>query len=229
MVESEGLDPDDIVVIPNGIAAVDSPPRAEARERFRLKEGDRAIGTVGHLRPEKAFELLIEAAAVLREREPSLRVLIAGEGPERAMLEALIDARGLEGVVELLGGARGRLHLLAALDVAVCCSDFEGGPLSVMEYMRAGLPSWRPGSEACPATRPGRRRLRSSARPGGTRGRHRQGPRRRRARSEARAGRPRAPAHGVRHRGLGAQDRGALCRARLRSWISGRRHGRRRC
>ena len=30
--------------------------------------------------------------------------------------------------------------MLAALDVAVCCSDFEGGPLSVMEYMGAGLP-----------------------------------------------------------------------------------------
>ena len=140
MVESEGLDPDDIVVIPNGIAAVDSPPRAEARERFGLKEGDRAIGTVGHLRPEKAFESLIEASAVLREREPRLRVLIAGEGPERAMLEGLIDARGLEGVVELLGAREDVSHLLAALDVAVCCSDFEGGPLSVMEYMRAGLP-----------------------------------------------------------------------------------------
>ena len=30
--------------------------------------------------------------------------------------------------------------LLAAFDVAVCCSDFEGSPLSVMEYMDAGLP-----------------------------------------------------------------------------------------
>ena len=38
-------------------------------------------------------------------------------------------------------GARGDVpDVLAALDLAVCCSDFEGGPLSVMEYMGAGLP-----------------------------------------------------------------------------------------
>ena len=140
MVESEGLDPGDIVVIPNGIPAADAPPRAEARERVGLGAEDRVVGTVGHLRPEKAFETLVDAADILREREPRLKVLIAGEGEERAMLEGLIGARGLDGVVELLGAREDVSQVLAALDVAVCCSDFEGGPLSVMEYMRAGLP-----------------------------------------------------------------------------------------
>jgi glycosyltransferase involved in cell wall biosynthesis len=140
MVSCEGLKPRDIVVIPNGIPAIEAPPRAGARERFGLAADDRAVGSVGHLRPEKAFEVLVEAAALLRERVPGVRVLIAGEGDEREMLEGLIRSRGLDGTVELVGAREDVAHLLAALDVAVCCSDFEGGPLSVMEYMRAGLP-----------------------------------------------------------------------------------------
>ena len=46
----------------------------------------------------------------------------------------------MTGSVRLLGARDDVPDLLAALDVAVCCSDFEGGPLSVMEYMGAGLP-----------------------------------------------------------------------------------------
>lgn len=140
MVESERLDPRDIVVIPNGIGPAASPSRAEARAELGISDDERVVGSVGHLRPEKSFETLVAAAASLRERIPGLRVLIAGEGEERERLEARIAGLGLEGVVELVGARDDVPRLLAALDVAVCCSDFEGGPLSVMEYMRAGLP-----------------------------------------------------------------------------------------
>ena len=105
-----------------------------------LGADERVIGSVGHLRPEKAFETLVEAAALLRDQVAGLKVLIAGEGGEREVLEGLIEARGLQGVVELIGACEDVPRLLASLDAAVCCSDFEGGPLSVMEYMRAGLP-----------------------------------------------------------------------------------------
>ena len=98
------------------------------------------IGSVGHLRREKAYEVLIEAAALLRDAGSRPVVLIAGEGPERRRLESLISARELRDSVRLLGARSDVPDLLAALDVAVCCSDFEGGPLSVMEYMEAGLP-----------------------------------------------------------------------------------------
>jgi glycosyltransferase involved in cell wall biosynthesis len=67
-------------------------------------------------------------------------VLIAGDGPEEAALRAQIAGLGLEDVVLLLGTRSDVPEVLAALDVAVCCSDFEGTPLSVMEYMAAGRP-----------------------------------------------------------------------------------------
>lgn len=139
MVEREGIDPADIVVIPNGIA--DHPRGDGARFRAELGlDGALLAGSVGNLRQQKAYEVLIEAAARLRERVPAAHVLIAGEGPDRPRLEALVARLGVGDTVTLLGARSDVPDLLAALDVAVCCSDFEGSPLAVMEYMQAGLP-----------------------------------------------------------------------------------------
>jgi glycosyltransferase involved in cell wall biosynthesis len=139
MVDREGIDPADVVVIPNGIA--DRPHGDGARFRVELGlEGALLVGSVGNLRQQKAYEILIEAAARLRERVPTAHVLIAGEGPDRPRLEALVARLGVGDTVRLLGARSDVPDLLAALDVAVCCSDFEGSPLAVMEYMQAGLP-----------------------------------------------------------------------------------------
>jgi glycosyltransferase involved in cell wall biosynthesis len=67
-------------------------------------------------------------------------VLIAGSGVEEQRLREQIGEAGLEETVLLLGTRTDVPDLLAAADVAVCCSDFEGTPLSVMEYMAAGKP-----------------------------------------------------------------------------------------
>ncbi len=140
MIEVERIDPARITLISNGIAGFQPGDGVTIRRELGLEPGDPVIGSVGHLRREKAYEVLIEAAALLRDEGLSPVVLIAGEGTERAQLESLIAARGLSGRVRLLGARSDVPDLLAALDVAVCCSDFEGGPLSVMEYMEAGLP-----------------------------------------------------------------------------------------
>jgi glycosyltransferase involved in cell wall biosynthesis len=141
MIEVERIAPERITLIPNGIAGFPPGDGARIREELGIGSGEVVVGSVGHLRREKAYEVLIEAAALLRD-DRGLRpaVLIAGEGPERPRLEEQIAARGLGDSVRLLGARTDVPDLLAALDVAVCCSDFEGGPLSVMEYMEAGLP-----------------------------------------------------------------------------------------
>jgi glycosyltransferase involved in cell wall biosynthesis len=101
---------------------------------------DPVIGAVSRLRWEKAYEVLIRAAALLRPQFPRLRVLIAGNGSERPKLESLIEELGLEGTVTLLGYRPDVPDVLEALDVAVSSSVYEGSPLSVMEYMDAGKP-----------------------------------------------------------------------------------------
>jgi glycosyltransferase involved in cell wall biosynthesis len=69
-----------------------------------------------------------------------LRVLIVGEGADRPVYEALIERLGLHDTVQLLGLRSDVPDLLAASDVAVLSTNSEGSPLSVMEYMDAGLP-----------------------------------------------------------------------------------------
>jgi glycosyltransferase involved in cell wall biosynthesis len=140
MIEIEGIAPRDVSYVPNGTARLPEGDPDRARAALGIPTGAPVVGSVGHLRPEKAFEVLIEAVGELRGRWPDLHLVIAGEGAERPLLERIRAELGLEGRVHLPGARDDVPDLLAAFDVAVCCSDFEGGPLSVMEYMGAGLP-----------------------------------------------------------------------------------------
>ena len=67
-------------------------------------------------------------------------MLIVGEGEERGRIESLIAELGLEDTVSLLGRRNDVPDVLRTFDVAACSSDFEGTPLSVLEYMEAALP-----------------------------------------------------------------------------------------
>jgi glycosyltransferase involved in cell wall biosynthesis len=140
MIEIEKIDPDDVAFVPNGIDALPAGDRGKVRSELGIEPGAPVIGAVAVLRPQKALHLLVRAAAELASAHPQLRVLIAGEGPEREPLETLVRELGLEDAVTLLGLRRDIPDVLAALDVAVVSSDFEGTPLAVLEYMDAGLP-----------------------------------------------------------------------------------------
>lgn len=140
MIEVERIRPQDVVLIRNGVRALPPGDPKLVREELGIGEEAPVLLAVGTLRSEKAYPVLIEAAAALVGSVPELQVLIAGEGVERPKLETLIAELGMSEVVTLLGVRADISDLLAAADVAVCCSDFEGGPLSVMEYMGAGLP-----------------------------------------------------------------------------------------
>jgi glycosyltransferase involved in cell wall biosynthesis len=71
---------------------------------------------------------------------PDLRVLIAGSGPEKDALTDLISDLGIGDRVLLLGYRPDVPDVLAALDVAISSSSFEGSPLAVMEFMESALP-----------------------------------------------------------------------------------------
>ncbi len=140
MIEVEGISAEKIRFIPNGIATMPQDRGNDLRAELGIDARDPVIGAVSGLRAQKAYDVLLRAAAILRPQFPRLRVLIAGGGEERAHLEALIDELGLERTVTLLGHRADVPDFLEALDVAVSSSDFEGSPLSIMEYMEAGKP-----------------------------------------------------------------------------------------
>lgn len=139
MIEVEGVDPDKIRLIPNGIPDRET-PSGDVRAELGVAPDAPVLGIVCELRAQKALEVLFEAAVRLREELPALKVLVAGDGPERERLEAEVRRLGLEETVLLLGIRRDVPALLDALDVAMLSSDYEGSPLSVMEYMAAAKP-----------------------------------------------------------------------------------------
>ena len=139
MIEIEGIPPDRVVVVPNGILELPPATGRDVLSPLGIPPEAPVVGAVSMLRPEKGIEVLIRAAALLKPEFPALRVLVAGDG-DRGSYEALIRDLQLDETVHLLGVRTDVPDLLRVFQVAVCCSDREGSPLSVMEYMAAGRP-----------------------------------------------------------------------------------------
>lgn len=140
MIELERIKPQDAVFVANGIPALPPPSGRDVRAELGIGADDLVVTTVGFLRRPKAMDVLIEAAAQLAPRFPRLKVLIVGEGADRPIYEALIEKLGVGDTVKLLGLRSDVPDLLAETDVSVLSTNSEGSPLSVMEYMDAGLP-----------------------------------------------------------------------------------------
>jgi glycosyltransferase involved in cell wall biosynthesis len=119
-------------------------PDAETHDRLRrelnLGSAHPVLLNVGRLVPVKGQKHLVPMMLRVRERLPRTRLLIAGEGHLRAVLEQQIQEQGLVGAVELLGSRSDVDDLLAVSDLLVMSSESEAAPLPPMEAMRAGKP-----------------------------------------------------------------------------------------
>lgn len=118
-------------------------PKAEQIEMRRkegLTEEDFVVICTGELNENKNQKTLIAAAALLKERLPTLRLLLAGNGPTEQALRDQIDANGLENVVKLLGYRTDLETVVPAVDVVASCSKREGLPLNIVEAMLCKKP-----------------------------------------------------------------------------------------
>jgi glycosyltransferase involved in cell wall biosynthesis len=139
MIEIERIPPERIRYIPNGIVPLPAGDGAGVRAELGIPADAPLVGAVGALRPQKAFPVLVDAAVRLREQVPGIRVVIAGGGPQETLLGYIAEA-GAGDVVSLLGPRTDIPDVLAALDVFVNSSDFEGQPIAILEAMEAALP-----------------------------------------------------------------------------------------
>ena len=114
--------------------------QAEMRRREGLSEEDFLVFCTGELNENKDQKTLIDAAALLYERIPNLKVLLAGNGPKEQELRERISGKGLESVVKLLGYRVDLEQIVPAADLAVSCSKREGLPLNIVEAMLCKKP-----------------------------------------------------------------------------------------
>lgn len=118
--------------LPNGVDLTMVPAEVWAGE-------GPVIGTVAALRAEKNLGRLLRAFAQAAATRKA-RLLIIGDGPERAGLEALARELRIAQQVRFTGHVPAPSGLIAGLDLFALSSDTEQMPLSILEAMAAGLP-----------------------------------------------------------------------------------------
>jgi len=132
-----------IMVIKNGIVFKDSLTEpVNLEDEFSISKSTLKILAVGRLNYQKAFEVLVRAAAELTTlgRHPIYVMIVGEEAGERKMLENLIYDLRLSNCVKLLGIRHDVIGLMKASDIFVMPSRFEGLSIAMIEAMACGLP-----------------------------------------------------------------------------------------
>ncbi|MBK8293803.1 MAG: glycosyltransferase family 4 protein [Solirubrobacterales bacterium] len=115
--------------------------RGQARQGFGLPPDRPVVGMAGRLTiKQKGQDTLVEAARSLVADRPELLFVVAGDGQDRAKVEGLIAAAGLEDNFSMLGQVSDMSAFLSAIDLIAIPSRFEGLPLIALEALTVGVP-----------------------------------------------------------------------------------------
>lgn len=139
-----GVSRERLLVIHDGVDtekfAQPARPRGEVKAELGIGPDTKVVGSVGRLDRQKGYRYLVHAFADILQEIPDAHLVIAGDGPERTMLEALAGRSGHAGRVHLLGLRSDVPDLLHAFDLFVMPSIYEGFGLALVEAMAAGVP-----------------------------------------------------------------------------------------
>lgn len=112
-----------------------------ARVGADVAPGDIVVGAAARLDPVKDLATLVRGFAAAREGRPELKLIIAGEGPERPALEALAEELGVRGAVTLAGWLDDMEEFYSALDINTLSSLSETFPYALTEGAAYRLPT----------------------------------------------------------------------------------------
>jgi glycosyltransferase involved in cell wall biosynthesis len=136
-----GFDPAKLAVVPNGID-VERWKNATPADlsALGLPEGKRAMVYVGRLDRQKGLDNLLAAASDLFWENVDCDLLLVGEGPEQGSLRRAATEAGIEQRVHFAGWQADVPGIVAASELLVLPSRWEGMPNAVLEAMAAGKP-----------------------------------------------------------------------------------------
>lgn len=138
----DGLRKDKVTVIYNGIDTdrLLNKDSNVIRSEFNISSDVPVTGTIGRLTFQKGQKYLIEAVSIIKEKFPKIMLLIVGDGPMKDELQNYAKALGLNEHVIFTGSRRDIPALLAAMDIFVLPSLWEGLPNALLEAMASGKP-----------------------------------------------------------------------------------------
>jgi glycosyltransferase involved in cell wall biosynthesis len=141
LVSRLGVPPDRVSVIPNPVvdAALLEAAAAAADHPWFAKDCARVFVAAGRLAPQKDFPTLLRAFRMLREKKAA-RLMILGEGEERARLEAMIVEMRLTEDVALPGFVENPYACMSRAAAFVLSSRWEGLPTVLIEALACGCP-----------------------------------------------------------------------------------------
>jgi glycosyltransferase involved in cell wall biosynthesis len=135
---------DRVTVIPNGIdTSVFAPGRSGLlRAELGVREDEFLVGAVGNVRPDKAYAVLLQAAALARREAAGIRFVVVGEASGRHVdeLVALRDSLGLHDALQFTGFRSDIHRVMGDLDAYVSSSRAEGFSLTTVQAMACGVP-----------------------------------------------------------------------------------------
>ena len=134
-----------LLSVPNGIRPerfrpADDVARQSLVAELGLPTGSRIIGTVGRLQPVKDHALLLRAFAKVRVQVPEAALVIVGDGPLRAALEAQAEQAGLSDALRFMGDRHDVPRLLTGMEVFALTSTSEGYSVALLEACASSLP-----------------------------------------------------------------------------------------
>ena len=132
-----------ITVIPNAISVTRTVvSKKEARRQLGLDQNNSILISVGRLVPWKGFSMLVELMSRLQVKIPHVKLIIAGDGPERKNIESEIAKHALKDIVVLTDSLpKEELGVyLAASDIFCLNTAYEGFSHQLIEAMAAGIP-----------------------------------------------------------------------------------------
>ena len=128
-------------VVPNGIDITRFRDAAAALRAELGVHGDvLLVGHVGRFVPVKNQRVLVDVARVWADREDAVHLVLVGDGPDWPDVSGEVALAGLEDRVTLTGARDDIPSVMAALDVLVLPSRYEGAPITLVEAQASGVP-----------------------------------------------------------------------------------------